>query len=392
MTYDAVIVGASVAGLYAGMKLSERNWRVCIVDRRSRIGLPVRCGQATGNRAELARFVPIDESWIVSEIKGLTAHVNDTHRWSREIPGTGVILHRERFEQHLAEACRRNGVDIRLNTLATGLPGNDGKATGVTLENGTSVDASFVIGADGAESSVGRWAGITQTLRPDEAFSAAQYSVQSDFCNDGLLHFFIGSGVIPKGYVWVFPMEEGRLSLGAGLYGCHHSVPKAKHFLDAFLAANLPGVETTDLVTGCAPLAICPKRLHKANVLVIGDAARQCNPMTVGGIMNALEATDLAVHRLLECGTTARRTAPLSQYSAKWARRPRKEQKLFLLIQKMALSLTDEEMVRALSLASKIFRGKINRERPFSIPILRVLRLLVSFFPRLWRFRRILAL
>ena len=45
MTYDAVIVGASLAGLYSGMALARKGWKVCILDRKSTIGIPVRCSK-----------------------------------------------------------------------------------------------------------------------------------------------------------------------------------------------------------------------------------------------------------------------------------------------------------------------------------------------------------
>src|SRR5664279_3333386 len=78
MQYDAVIVGASLAGLYSDMALAKNGWKVCILDRKSTIGIPVRCGEATGNRRELSRFIPIDESWIASDITGVALHLNDT--------------------------------------------------------------------------------------------------------------------------------------------------------------------------------------------------------------------------------------------------------------------------------------------------------------------------
>ena len=65
------LVGASLAGRYSGMALVRKGWKVCILDRKSTISIPVRFGEATGNRRELARFVPVNKSWIASNITGV---------------------------------------------------------------------------------------------------------------------------------------------------------------------------------------------------------------------------------------------------------------------------------------------------------------------------------
>ena len=109
MTYDAVIVGASIAGLYTGMKLSQSGWKVAIFDRRSEIGLPVRCGEATGSREELARFFPVTDDVIAREVCGLKMYCRGDIPVQIDLPGRAVILHRDRLEKALAEAAKASG-------------------------------------------------------------------------------------------------------------------------------------------------------------------------------------------------------------------------------------------------------------------------------------------
>jgi digeranylgeranylglycerophospholipid reductase len=377
-----------MAGLYCGMKLAAAGWRVCACDRRKHIGIPVRCGEATGNRAELARFVDIDESWIAADIDGIAVHCNDALTFSRTIPDSGIILHRDRFEKYLAREAASYGMELRCGIRVCGLVRSSGSFDGVTLEDGSEIKAGLIIGADGAESNVGQWAGITKPLRPSEAFTSIQYTFESDFCRDEMLHFFVGSQNIPKGYIWVFPKAGNRISAGAGLYGCHHSLPKAKDFLDTFIESHIPGQKPAHCITGCVPLAACPRTLFKDTVVVVGDAARQCNPLTAGGIMNALEAADCLVKNLVDEG--APHAHALSVYSKALAKRPRFEQKAYLLFKEFYLTLSDKQLADIIAAISNMFKGPFDRSRPFRIRPGYVIRILAAFFPRLSRHMHIL--
>ena len=387
MKYDAVIVGASIAGLYTGMKLAQNRWSVVVVDRRNAVGVPVFCGGATGNRAELGRFVKIDESWIARDVEGLALHINNLEALSRAIPRAGVVLHRDKFEQALAATGTSCGMEIRLQTPVVGLVRSGEKCNGVLLENGAEVEADFLIGADGCESSVGRWAGLTVELAQREAFSSVQYTVESGFCNDGYLHFFVGSRVILRGYIWVFPKSSTTVSVGAGLYGSDHGPPKAGFFLEAFIASRMPHAAKRDLITGCVPLALCPRSLCKGNVVLVGDAARQCNPLTAAGIMNTLEAADLCVAKLLKSKGSRNH---LFSYSRAWNKRPRREQKVFLVLKEVFLASSDDEISKAVRTLQSVFKAAPDRSRPFSFSLFKLLRLFWAFFPKVVRHWRIL--
>ena len=374
MVYDAVIVGASIAGLYTGMKLAWAGWEVCIIDRRSEIGIPVRCGEATGNRLELSRFVEVDESWIAGDIKGMTFHLNERGPLKIEVKDAGVLLHRDRFEKMLAKKAQERGADILLNTSVMGLARDGNVFTGVKLHNGKEITGKTIIGADGCESKVGRWAGITQSIPIQDAFPAVQYQMKSDFCNDNFLHFFLGSSIIPKGYIWVFSKGKGEVSVGAGLYGCNSNTPVVKELLDTFIDKNIPSAEKSNLITGCIPLSVCPKRMVKDNIIVIGDAARQVNPLNAGGIMNTLEAADLAVKSLLANNKNS--------YSRKWCKAQRRQQKIFYLIKEVFLDCSEEEIEVLVKKMKMDFQRYIDRTKTFTFPIRPLIFLFIVFLPK----------
>ena len=129
----------------------------------------------------------------------------------------------------------------------------------------------------------------------------------------------------------------------------------------------------TRLISGCAPVTLCPRTLCRGPVAVVGDAARQVNPLTAGGIMNALEAADLLVHCL---GAPAIDIPmALRQYSERWRRRMRFEQKVFLLLQRVFLDSNDAELRRVLAQADTALGRLADRSRPFRWPVSALTRL-----------------
>jgi digeranylgeranylglycerophospholipid reductase len=387
--YDAVVVGGSIAGLYAGMKLARGGMSVCIIDRKSTVGIPVRCGEATGNMTELARFFQPQKSWVAREIGGCALHINDSFCVKQAVRDAGVVLHRDKLEQGLADEAGKLGATILLDAVVTGLHENHyGKWDGVAIENGSVMAGRYIIGADGCESKVGQWAGITRPLSLDEAASSIEYHVESDYCNDGFLHFFMGSSVIVPGYIWVFPKGEKHVLAGGCLYGRPRETPKVKQFVDEFIKRRMPGARCHSMITGCVPVTVCPRELTKRNVLIIGDAARQSNPLSAGGIMNALEAADLAANAVLACNGDDRK---LEVYSRQWARNQRRQQKIFRLLRDITVNSSDIEIAALARRTSRVFKGGIDRTRLFKLSVAQLCILIMSVLPKAIRHCRALA-
>jgi digeranylgeranylglycerophospholipid reductase len=388
-TFDVVVAGGGIAGLYLGMKLARGGMSVCIIDRKRTIGVPVRCGEATGNLAELSRFFEPERSWIALEVEGCALHINESICFKKAIPEAGVLLYRDKLEQGLAHRAEKFGATIFLDTIVTGLHENHhGEWDGVAIEPGDIIKGRFIIGADGCESRIGQLAGITRPLSLGEVASTLEYHIESDYCNDGFLHFFMGSSIIAPGYLWVFPKSKSVLKVGGGLYGCPGNTPKVKYFVDDFIKRRMPHARRHSMITGCAPVTLSPRSLTKKNVLVVGDAARQLNPLTAGGIMNAFEAADLAADAVLACGGDDRK---LRVYSRQWAGNQRRQQKVYRLLRDMIVNSSDDEIVALVRRASRVFKGDVDRSKPFEVSMTQAAILAMSMLPKALRHWRALV-
>lgn len=165
-----------------------------------------------------------DPRWIASEInKVRLVSPNGTDVLLDEdkvkLSEVGYVLERKVFDKHLAMDAARAGAQIMVKTLATSME-KEKDGIIVHLEhmgNPMEIKAKIVIGADGPESRVGRWAGLKTGLKPGNMESCAQFEmVGVDMKQPGCLELVFGS-VAPGGYAWIFPKGEDIANVGLGV-------------------------------------------------------------------------------------------------------------------------------------------------------------------------------
>src|SRR3989442_499155 len=76
--------------------------------------------------------------------------------------------------------------------------------------------AKVVIGADGVEAMVGRWAGLDTRVPARDMESCAQYVVQGIDFDPDAIYLQFGDAVAPGGYAWIFPKGVGIANVGLG--------------------------------------------------------------------------------------------------------------------------------------------------------------------------------
>ena len=71
--YDIVVVGGGPAGSMAALEASKAGLKVCLLEKTSRIGSKVRCGEAMSVNA-LKYFFEVQSKWVSKEI----SHCNNS--------------------------------------------------------------------------------------------------------------------------------------------------------------------------------------------------------------------------------------------------------------------------------------------------------------------------
>lgn len=321
---DILVVGAGPAGLIAAREAARANpaLDILVLERDHAIGTPVRCGEGVGV-AGLAQFLVPEETapWISRRISRVILVAPDGTEVHLENGDAGYILDRSRFEPVLADQATAAGASFLLDTEATGMRRNgDHWAVDVRgPQREETIDARIVIGADGVEGMVGRWAGLDTRVPAKDMESCAQYVVEGiDFDPDAIyLHF--GANVAPHGYAWVFPKGVGVANVGLGIVALHGKGRTARAWLDRYLDRHYASGVRTAFTVGGVIVHPTIKETVADGVLLCGDAAHMINPLSGGGIVNAMKAGRLAARTAVDAlaagDTSAQR---LARYHRDW--------------------------------------------------------------------------
>lgn len=297
--YDIVVVGAGPAGSMAAKVAAEKGLDVLLLEKRPEIGTPVRCAEGVGKR-HFEKLVKIDKKWIAADIMGAKIYSPDetevTLKEGTDGKEVGYVLERKIFDRYLVKLAANAGSDVMVKTTAIGLKRNKSRTVEVIMQNldeTNSIDTKIVIGADGVESRVGKWAGIDTTLKLNELESCVQYQLTNVNIDKNYCYFWLGNTSAPGGYIWYFPKGKNTANVGIGVLPSK-AKRNPKYYLDNFINNKFPEGEIIEFVAGGEPVRSPLDTAVADNVMLVGDAARHVNPITGGGIVNALTGGSFA--------------------------------------------------------------------------------------------------
>jgi len=308
LTCDILVVGAGPAGTSAAREAALKGADVIVVERRAVVGVPVQCAEYIP--APLLGELCLPSDFVVQPLRGMKTFLNG--RIVQEIAAPGYTIHRDAFDQALAEEARKAGAEILLSTRALSRAGSEV----IIRKNGASsskVRAKVIIGADGPHSKVAGWIGsINRNLIP-----AVQVKVRLDHPMEFTEVFF--DDRIYGGYGWLFP-KGGEANVGVGMKKhLDSSRELGKRLVDLLsllagagkIKGKLPGI-----TAGWIP-AEAPRAIHGENILLAGDAAGHTHPITGAGIPQAVIGGRMAGKWAADA-TVSGDMSLLANYESEW--------------------------------------------------------------------------
>ncbi|NJE01764.1 NAD(P)/FAD-dependent oxidoreductase [Thermococcus sp. JdF3] len=346
MKYDVVVVGAGIAGPIVARNVAKSGYSVLLIDKKPAIGTPKQCAEGISIKVFEKYDIPYDRRFINREIYGAKLYSPSGYELElRYKEASGVILERKVFDKMLAYYAAKAGADVLARTEALDVIRKDGRIAGIKArheDETVEIHADVIVAADGVESTIARKAGINTYAPPHEFDSSYEYEMLIEGYDPDMIHLWFGNEIAPRGYVWVFPKDEDRANVGIGINSDNPQT--AKYYLDKWLKENnIPAKKLLEVNVGVVPVGGFVKELAKDNVLVVGDAARQVNPMHGGGMAEAMEAGTIASKWIVKA-LEEENLGLLRNYTTEWWETDGERLQKVLKVRKVTEKLSDEDL------------------------------------------------
>ncbi len=304
--FDVVVVGGGPAGATVADDLAKLGRSVVLLDRAGRVKP---CGGAIPPR--LVRDFAIPETLLCAKIASARMVSPKGQEVDMPINGGYVgIVDREHFDEFLRSRAEEDGAQRRTGTF-TGLTRTEDGTSVVhfTAADGpASLRARIVVGADGANSGVGR-AAFPRFKAPKFVFAyheviKAPTTSQASYDPTRCDIYYDGS-MSPDFYSWIFP-HGGAMSVGTG--SAHKGFSLRGAIAELRRRTGLSGLETIRREGAPIPLKPLRKWDNGRDVILVGDAAGVVAPASGEGIYYAMASARLvaeAVETALATGRAA---------------------------------------------------------------------------------------
>ena len=381
--FDVIVVGGGPAGSTFAYHAAQGGLSVLVLEKDRDIGIPVRCGEAV-SEAGLRIFHEPRERWIRSTVNRIKLVAPNSTEIEFDLQESGYILDRRVFDYDLAHLAAEQGAKIITKAYVNGLIIEADQVCGVTgryLDEPFELRAKLVVGADGVESRIGRWAGIRTQLKLKDMESAVQKTVGGIDLDEHTFEFCLSRNWAPGGYIWVFPKGPHSANVGLGISGTYARNGKAAHcYLDEFLERRFPDCSVLTTVAGGVPVAKTLKQITADGLMLIGDAAHTVNPTTGGGIISGMRsgqvAAEVAVAVLLAGKSPLQ--SNLTAYPRRWHKIGGKNHERFYRIKEAIYKFTDADLNRIADGIAKIPEDERTLTKLFSIAVKKKPSLLID--------------
>jgi menaquinone-9 beta-reductase len=270
---DVFVIGGGPAGLAAAIAARERGFRVLVADG-AQPSIDKACGEGLlpDGRVALERLgihVPMAEAHPFRGIRFVSAALSADARFPGD--SCGLAVRRTALHRLMTEHAAQLGTGLLWRTAVTGI-----SPRGVHLGDRV-VRARWIIGADGSNSRVRRWAGLDRGPRPRLRYAFRRHYRVAPWTD----HMEVYWSDLCQGYATAVNQEQVCVALAS-----HDSNLRLEEGLLALpkLRARLAGAEAVSAERGALTGNRKLTRVWRGNVALIGDASGTVDAITGEGL------------------------------------------------------------------------------------------------------------
>jgi digeranylgeranylglycerophospholipid reductase len=202
------------------------------------------------------------------------------------------------------------------------------------------------------------------------------------------IEMYFGRYYAPGGYAWIFPKGEDKANVGLAVipkYAKKPAIEYLQEFLrNPHLGDRLSKGKIIEVKAGGVPVSGPMKSAVCDNVMLVGDAARQVNPLTGGGINSSVTCGKIAggVAGRVALGDDFSKSA-LKTYDKQWIEAVGNYHWKLLKAKNIYIDLKDDEIDEI----AETFK----KTKGVALNTLGMLKAMSSASPRLlWKLRKVL--
>ncbi|MBV9615183.1 MAG: FAD-dependent monooxygenase [Ktedonobacteraceae bacterium] len=301
--YDAIVVGASFAGLSFASVAATLGMRVLVLERDSKVGGIVR---TTGVLfSDVLDFLDVPDRYLMNAVRRI--HMQPPDHAPLEISSSAYRFYMADVTgmlRWMAEQAQEHGATIHCDTMfldatqnANGLMNVEVSQLSVPGKLST-LSTNILIGADGTRSRVARCMGLEQNTR---YLAGAEWLLEGIPLDRETFYLIMNHELAPGYCLWLAPHGEIAAMGVAGHSRTFNPTTSLRKAQELFReVVDMSQARVVERKAGIIPTGGRLRHVYRhdklGHALLLGDAAGLCGAATGGGIYPALISGRLAAH------------------------------------------------------------------------------------------------
>jgi len=315
MMYDVIILGAGPAGTTCALSLHNSGLKIAVIDKESFPRDKI-CGDAIPGKTFKA-LRSLNPKWADELLQFTKAQsIQSGHFYTDNSLPLSIqwVLpaynsKREDFDDYLVKLVQRETSTRFYFSQRVQKVQRETDDIKVLLADGSELQASLLIGCDGANSVAKRIVRGNEDKVATTAVAVRAYYSDVQCTEKTGNDVFFSKSIYP-GYVWIFPMGNNVYNVGCG-YIQHPDAPMNQPLRSLMLeliekhpdiAPKFKNAKQLSDVKGFSlPLGTSERNISDERILLCGDAASLVDPIMGHGIDKAMWSGVLAAEQIKKC-------------------------------------------------------------------------------------------